>query len=641
MKKQNHPAGFILRLAAVLLIAVYLAAALSACGGDPAGQTPTEQTGQSEQSGQGETSAADETQLAVGDYDLTFTARDLDVGYEESEATVITLQGQSATVSGEGAAVSGGEVTISAEGSYVLTGELSEGRIVVNAGEADKVQLVFNNASLHCSTSAPVYIKQADKVFITLAEGSKNTLTDGESYDLTGEEDNIDGVIFSKADLTINGAGALAITGSYKHGIVSKDDLVITGGSFTITANGQGLSGKDCVKINDGSFVINTQADAVQSDNAEDASRGFVYIAGGDFTIDAQGDGIQAETALIISGGSFAVTTGGGSANASTQADGSFNPDWGNWGGGPGQTAQAEDTEETASAKGLKAGVLLQVSGGRLQIDSSDDSVHSNGAATLSGGQITISSGDDGIHADGALRLEGTGVIIEKSYEGLEGANITITGGEIAVTASDDGLNAAGGNDASSQGDRPGQNNFAANSEYFISIEGGSLTVDASGDGIDSNGGFYVSGGETYVAGSTNSGNGTLDYASEAQITGGVFVAAGSAGMAQGFGESSTQCSIFYDLSSTVQDGSQLVLTDAAGNEVLCFTPQKAYQSLVLSAPALTQGESYTLSAGGQSQEITLTGVVTSNTSGGMGEVPGGGMEGMGGMGNQPGGGRR
>lgn len=557
-------------------------------------------------------------------FDLVFTSRDLDASYDEAAATKLILDGSTASVSGTGASVSGGVITISSEGVYLVSGTLKDGQIIINAAKTDKIQLVLKDAQLTCGTNAPIYIKQADKVFLTLAEGSDNTLADAQDYTLEENGDNVDGAIFSKADLTINGSGSLTVTANYKHGIVSKDDLVVAGGTIAVNANGQGLSGKDCVKIKDGAFTITSQSDGIQSDNTEDGTRGFIYICGGSYSINAQADAIQAETLLRVDGGTLDLTTGGGSANASTDQNGGARGGWGEW-GGTGTAGSSEETQAN-SAKGLKASQQLMICGGTVQIDSSDDSVHCNGDVTITGGALTLSSGDDGVHADSALKISNGTVTIEKSYEGLEGNSIEVSGGTVSLTASDDGINAAGGSDSSSVDGRPGQNSFSADSSVFIRISGGTITVNASGDGIDSNGALYIEGGKIYVNGPTGDGNGALDYDGEGTISGGEVIAVGSSGMAQGFSSSSAQCSILYNLSSAVSSGSTVVLKDSGGNAVISYTPQKDYQSVLISSEKLVQGQTYTLSAGGQTAEITLDSVSYSN-GGGMGGGPGGGMQ--------------
>lgn len=571
-------------------------------------------------------SESGEIVVSAAQIDTEFTARDMEVGYEESTAVLITLNQDSVSINGTGATFTDGILTINKEGTYVLNGQLDNGQIVVDAADTDKVQIVFNSASIHCEGKAPIYIKNADKVFLTLQEGTENTLTDSESEYQTDGDTNPDGVIFSKADVTINGTGTLNITANYKHGIVSKDDLVITGGTFHITANGQGLSGKDCVKIKDGSFELNTKGDGIQSDNTEEETKGFVYIAGGSFTIQAETDAIQAETVLRVDNGTITATTGGGSANASTDHEGNSRPEWGNWGRGESETATTEEST-AASAKGLKSGKELIVNGGTITVDSSDDSLHCNGDMTIAGGNLALQSGDDGVHTDDVLLIQNGTVTVSKSYEGLEGNSVTITGGAVDITASDDGINSAGGSDTAMEG-RPGQNSFSGDDSVFIRISSGTVKINASGDGIDSNGNFYVDGGEVYVEGPTNSGNGALDYAGSAEVTGGIVVATGSTGMEMGFSDTSSQYSILHSFSSSISAGTTVLLKDADGNEILSYTPQKEYQSVTISSSEIKDG-TYQLVAGDVTEEITVSSVVTSNKENtGM---PGGGMGGKGG----------
>ncbi|AFM00235.1 hypothetical protein Desde_1840 [Desulfitobacterium dehalogenans ATCC 51507] len=591
----------------------------------------------------GETSAAISSPAASSaEFDLGFSARDLDIGFDETTATKITLNDGGIEVSGSGAKAEEDRVTVSQEGTYILSGALNDGQVIVDAPDTDKVQLVLNGVSIHNEDHAALYIKEVDKVFITLAADSRNTLTDGTKY-VQIDEANVDGVIYSKADLTINGSGLLNVVGNYKHGIVSKEDLVITGGKVSVTAQGQGLHGKDCVKIKDGIFVLNTQGDAVQSDNAEDGTRGFVYIAGGTFAIETQGDAFQAETLLQTDGGTFKVVTGGGSENASTDAKGNERNGWGMWGrpqgnpesinGAVPEATAAVEEDATPSAKGFKAGSELILNEGSFNIDSSDDALHSNGTLVITGGTYAISSGDDGLHADGDLKITGGILLVEKSYEGIEGNTITITGGIIEVTALDDGLNVAGGNDGSAFG-RPGQNNFTkANTDQYLRISGGEIKVNAAGDGLDSNGNLFVEGGTITVSGPVDNGNGALDYDGTATITGGVLMATGSSGMAQGFAEDSSQYSLLHVLSTSVAAGSEVTLTDANGKVILKWTADKEFNTVQLSSPDLVQGGTYTLTAGTVTETVTLSSIATSN-GGGMGGGRGGNPGGM--MGQPP-----
>lgn len=568
------------------------------------------------------------TELAAADM---FTNKDKQATY--TDYVEIKLTKTQATANSKNVKVEGSTVTILAKGTYVLSGSLTNGRIVVEAGKKDDVQLVLRGVDINCDTSAAIYVKQADKVIITLDNATTNTLSNKKEF-VAIDENNIDGVIFSKEDLTLNGNGSLVVNAAYGHGIVAKDDLVVISGTYKISSAGHGFQGKDSVRIAGGTFTITSGKDGIHGENADDAALGFVYIAAGTFNITAETDGIDASAALQVDGGTFNITTGGGSQNASTDAKGNPRAGWGMWGpaGGPAAAAASASDAASTSAKGMKADGDLLIKAGTFKINSSDDALHSNSSAYINGGALDISSGDDGIHADTKTVINGGTITISKSYEGIEGQSIDITGGTVSLVASDDGLNAAGGNDGSGVNGRPGMGDFTADADCYIKISGGKVTIDASGDGVDSNGSLYVSGGETYVSGPTSSGNGALDYNGTAQSTGGVFVAAGSSGMAQNFGTSSTQGSILVNTSSSQSARSQITLKDQAGKVIVSYTPAKAYNSVVVSAPAVKQGSTYTLVMGSVTQTITMQSIIYGGVGmgmpGGQG-FPGGGAPGM------------
>lgn len=378
-------------------------------------------------------------------------------------------------------------------------------------------------------------------------------------------------------------------------------------------------------------------------------------MTGGSFTLVANNDAFEAETVLSIQGGSFDITTGGGSANASMKSDGTPNRNWqnnmDNGGGGPNGMGRPDDngngtrgdppamptadntglTIETAantttdntdttdststSAKALKAGSEVNINGGEFKIDSADDSVHSNGNIVITGGNISVASGDNGMHANGNLTISDGTVDITKSYEGIEGSIVTIDGGTISVVSSDDGINCAGGSDTGST-DRMGADQFSSQDGVELNINGGTVTIDADGDGLDSNGNFTMAGGTVYVCGPTNGGNGALDYNGTATVTGGTLIACGAVGMEEGFGDNSTQYSVLHDLGSTVSANEKLTITDSDGKEILSFTPTKTWQSVVFTSADLKEGETYTITAGSQTETVTIDGIVTSNSKG-------------------------
>lgn len=591
-----------------------------------------------------------EASAAVDVSDM-FTDRDKEIGYDEETSAAITLSGNNASCASDSVEIAEGMVTIREEGTYILSGTLDDGTIVVDAEDTDKIQLVLNGVDITAEDCAAIYVRSADKVFVTMAEGSENILTNGGSYEAI-DDNNIDAVIFSKDDLTLNGNGTLRIQAGAGHGVVSKDDLVFTGGTYEITAESHGVSGKDSVRIAAGDFTIVSGKDGVHAENADDAELGFLYVAGGTFSITADGDGLSAESWMLLEDGTYTVTSGGGGAEGETHTE--------EMGFGPGggmmkqergamdmtagaeaaagaeapqatgtleaaatEAAETDTSGEDVSIKGLKAGTSLMISGGDYILDCADDALHTNGDMTISGGTFDIQTGDDGMHADNALVISDGTIRITESYEGLEGLSIDITGGDIDLVASDDGLNAAGGTDGSGMMGRGGDM-FAVTEGAYIQISGGSLNVNAYGDGLDSNGDLTISGGEVFVSGPENSGNGILDYAGSGRITGGIFVGAGAAGMNQNFGEDSTQGAVLVSVDAQ-SAGTAITFADGAGTELASWEPEKTYSAVMLSCPELTEGETYVLTAGEVSQEITMDSLIYGSETGMAGAMGGGG----------------
>lgn len=554
------------------------------------------------------------------------TPEDTDTAWDESTATKITLSGTTAEVNGSGAQAEGGIVTISAAGVYVLTGTLTAGQIYINAAKTDAVRLVLNGADITAAKNAAIYCAQADKLIVTLEQGTQNTITDAKTYtyaDTAAEEP--DAAFFSNNDLTLNGSGTLTVNASFKNGIGTKDDLVIAGGRYEITAENDGLRGRDSIGILDGVLRITAGSDGIQSNNDEDASKGWIALEGGTYTITAAHDGIQAETTLSVSGGTYTMQTGGGN------------------------TTKPASSTTSDSYKGIKAGSSVVIDGGAFTMDCADDAVHSNGNIYIGGGEFTIKTGDDGAHADADLTIADGKIKIETSYEGLEGMTINLAGGAIDLLATDDGINSAGGSDSSAEGGengaegRFGKDQFAASDNCIINITGGEIKINASGDGIDANGNVTMSGGTVLVSGPTNGGNGALDYVGTFILSGGVLVAAGSTGMAQSPSTNSTQASLMLYYSTVQKAGTSVELSDSSGKTLISFTPEKDYQCVVLSAPEMKHGETYTVSSGGTKVvDIALSGSVTSISDTGE-AVTGnaGGPGGRGGMGGPNGQGRQ
>lgn len=319
-----------------------------------------------------------------------FTKRDLDSSYDESKATKVKLSDSKTTVSGDGAKYSSengvNTVTITKEGTYILSGNLN-GQIVVDTDKTAKVQIVLNGVTISSESTAAIQVKQADKVFLTLAKGSENTLTETGEF-ASDDSSTVDGVIFSKDDLTINGTGSLKISTASGHGVVSKDDLVIASGTIDITSSGHGLQGKDSVRIADGTITINSSNDGIHSENKDDSSLGFVYIKDGTIKITAADDGIHSGNNVTIDGGTITVSE---------------------------------------SSEGIE-GQSIDINGGKIDITSSDDGLN---AASSSSSSDTSTQGFGGPGGGGDMSVD-------------ENAYIKITGGEIYISAEGDGVDSNG-----------------------------------------------------------------------------------------------------------------------------------------------------------------------------------------------------
>ena len=543
-------------------------------------------------------------------------------------ATDIALTGSGATVTGDGAAAVGGEVQITADGSYTVHGTLQNGRIVVNAPK-QTVHIVLDGVDITCQNSAPVYIVHAAQVTLTLAEGSENRLADGKTYTYADEfsseeDDEPNACLYSKTDLVIDGGGKLTVSGNARNGITSKDTLTIADATLSVTAVNHGINGKDALVLNNAAITVHSGGDALRStndsgeQNDDGQTLGFVATAGGTLTLTAGEDGIQAESTLSVRGSTLSVTTAGDA--------------------------------DKVSAKGLKAGSDIRLEGGTYTLSCTDDAIHSNQTVSVRGGKYTITSGDDALHADNTLTVVGGLLTVEKCYEGLEGSSVAILGGVIRINAGDDGINAAGGADASGgfrgngkaddkqwgqmarpdtggerptppggmdaggeqptppdgmgvggeQPNPPGGSSSESNS-YTITVSGGYTVVCADGDGMDSNGSIAMTGGTVIVYGPTNSGNGALDYDSSFSQSGGTVIAAGSSGMAQAPSEISGRgLSVAFDSTLPAESCASLSAEDGS---VLVLRLPKNTQHLVFCSTALSKTGTLTVSTG-----VTVTG---------------------------------
>lgn len=424
-----------------LLILLILSFSITGCqssastsGSDAQSVEAFETTSSAESSGDSSTEATGNSSETVNWDDLTnsditveYSKKDLDSSYSVSDATSITLSGETAVVKGDGAEVESSTITITAAGTYIVSGTLTNGQIIVNAGEEDDVQIVLNEATIHHDRSSALYVISADKVILTLADDTTNTLTDGENYTFSEGEDEPDATIFSKQDLTINGTGTLNVEGNYNHGIDTKDNLVIAQATVNVEAVNDAIRGKDGVAIHSGTINLTSGGDAIQSYHETNLEKGYVVIDGGNITISAGDDAIHAETHLIIHDGSITINESyeglearmilitGGDTQLNASDDGI------NAAGSVSTTATTTTTTTAAAAgenaqqgrmgMGLEAGgnYEFKQTGGTLYLNADGDGLDSNGVFYIEGGTVIV----DGpvMNGNGALDYTGTGSV--------------------------------------------------------------------------------------------------------------------------------------------------------------------------------------------------------------------------------------
>ena len=423
--------------------------------------------------------------------------------YTTANATLVTLTDSSATAKGKytGYEIDGTDVSITAAGTYVFSGDCDNGSITVKKGVTG-VTIVLNGLTLTNDDSAAITLNKTAEASLIAAAGTTNTVADTEG----SSDENAAVKVKSGASLSISGTGTLTVDGNAKNGIKGAADAVITVAEvkLNINAANDGLSCDDELNITGGTLSITAGGDAVKAspdtgdtENPDTTSLGNVTISGGTLTLNATEDGIQADGDLTISGGTFHVKTNGGHTTALT--------------------------DDSASCKGFKAGGALTVTGGTLTVDSADDALHANTDVTISGGTLTLAAGDDGVHADNDLVIGAKGssstttpkISITASYEGLEGTTVNVYSGDIDVAASDDGVNAA----SSQLGER--------SDKYAINIAGGDLYIDAGSDGLDSNNDISMTGGKVEVYGADAMMDAAIDYDGTFTLSGGTLFGAG------------------------------------------------------------------------------------------------------------------
>ena len=518
-----------------------------------------------------------------------FSNKDKEVGYDETTAKTIKLENKS--------------ITISQEGTYILSGSISNGQVIVDAPDTAKIRIILNGVNINNDTSAAIYVKKADKVFLTTAKGTTNTLSNKKEFVNTTTEE-INAVIYSKEDITLNGQGTLNINAVYGNGVVSKDDLVITSGTYNINAANHGLRGKDSVKIADGIINVTAKKDAIHGENNDDATKGYVYIGGGKLNLKSESDAIDTTSILQVDGGQITITA----------------------------TDDAMHSEDR-----------LIVKGGTINILQSEEGIEGK-RVDIKGGTINLKSNDDGINATSGSTTQTTSVNNSTTN------NNTTTNNTTTKTKNTNNKNAKqntsqekmpemngqmpprmnGQQPPEMNGQRPprmngqqppemnghmmrdgkGGGDFEVDKDAYINISGGKITILANGDGIDSNGSLTVTEGTVYVSGPNNGGNGSLDYNGEGTITGGTVITAGASGMNQNFGSSSTQGSILLNNIDSQKSGTKIEVKDSTGKVIASYTPEKDYNSILVSSPQIKKGAKYTITAGSYTKQVEMTSLI-------------------------------
>jgi hypothetical protein len=407
--------------------AAALIAVLTGCG------TTTDPTGSTTAS----TGTTSSSVAAAGFVSLTDTHAESDDGdYDPAAATTVTLAQGASTVDGAGASVKGDVVTITSAGTYILSGSLSDGQVVVNSTGEGQVKLVLDGADITSSTTSPVVITAADEAVVILADGSTNTLTDSAASAADDAADDAPtATLFSMADLTIAGTGALHVTGASNDAISSKDGLVILSGTIDVQAADDGIRGKDYLVIEGGTTTVNAGGDGLKSDNATTGELGWIQVDAGDTTINGGSQGADAVGAIKIADGTINVATSeeGLQAAEITIA------------GGTVDITASDDglnaTSHTVEGGGEEAedGVLATISGGTLTVTAGSDGIDSNGSATITGGTVAVSAQGGG-GGNGAFDVNGTltapAIVTIDASSVAAGDRITITDSANKVIAS-------------------------------------------------------------------------------------------------------------------------------------------------------------------------------------------------------------
>jgi hypothetical protein len=522
--------------------------------------------------------------------------------WNPADVVPVNLSGPTVTAHADQVAVRPSVITIMSAGTYRFTGTL-DGRVVVDTDDDGLVRLILDSVEITSTEGSPIEIANADEVLVELPAESVNVLSDfrpdpPQQPDPPKEPEptteplakKAKPALFSAGDLTIAGQGSLTVNSKKEAGIVSEDGLVLDSGTITVNAGGDGIKGEDYVVVNNGRINVTAGKDGISASNKDNPAMGYVAIAAGTVRVNSGENGVSAATDVIVNGGSLSVKSGGG--NTVTRP------------------------EDEKHARGVHGDVSVVIGGGRITADSAETAVHSSDFVTIAGGTLTLTasvgSEADGIHGENALNILAGNVTVVNAFEALEALKLTVSGGTVRVKGSNDGLNAS----------EEGVGEFETAPNALIRIDGGTITVEAGDDGFDSNGTITITGGSTVITpaydgidanGSLMMAGGTvvingfpvsdnlqdgLEVLGGTVFTGGTLLSAGGAASYNAPSASSSQGWASFKLDASQPAGTIVHL--ASGTTVIAsYKGARAFQSVLLSAKKITNGEPYDVYVGG------------------------------------------
>ena len=553
---------------------------------------------------------AEHSGVSMSGMDFSYSDRDLDQGFNKEIATVIDLNDGETAISGSGATLvkeNGSYVLeLTEEKAYFISGVLTNGSIRLDLGREGKAEIALAGVDITSADSPPMYIKEADKVFVTMYDGSYNCFNDRPGDRSVNPKDKagsigkeIGGAVFCMADLTFRGTGVLEVNSTKRAGIVSKDDMLLTGGTLIINSPKDGIKANDRVQMHDGSLMINAGDDGISVGNDDNDNLGYAAIENGKVQITSGCDGIKADSVIRIGGGDIQIKTGGGFGESKYVNDGSDNL--------------------SESKKGLNAQRLIFISKDAdkltMNLDTADDAFHSGNDIEVNEGAINIKSGDRGLHADASAYINGGGINIDKCYEGIEGSEITITGGLVSIVSNDDGLSASGGSDRSSLEGHSGQGEFRNPGRSVIKLKGGYVTTDTFGDCVDSYGDISIEGGVLLSSVSGVMENTGIAAAGKISITGGRMLICGETNMAARYNAESTVNTIQFYLDRKMIGGTAIALTDDESKVIASFKPANRFSTVIVSSPEITNGKKYAIYKVQDQKNVNADGYILDNGS--------------------------